>query len=44
MKKKQFPIGFTTEQMEYLKEVSGGEAIAAYVRKLVNEDMKRNKG
>lgn len=43
MKKKQFPIGFTDEQMKHLKEASGDEAIAAYVRKLVNEDMKKKK-
>lgn len=41
MKKKQFPVGFTKEQMDYLKSVSGSEGIAAYVRKLVNEDMKK---
>lgn len=42
MKKKQFPIGFTEKQKEYLELISGCEGIAAYVRKLVDEDMAKN--
>lgn len=41
MKKKQFPIGFTEDQMKYLEKASGSESIAAYVRKLVDEDKKK---
>ncbi len=41
MKKKQISVGFTDKQMEHLKKKAGNEAVASYIRQLVDKDMNK---
>lgn len=43
MAKKILPVSLEETQYDYIKKRSENESMAHYIRKLINEDMKRKK-
>lgn len=44
MKKTILPIGLNKHQYDYLKQKCNGESMAAYIRKLIENEMFKSKG
>lgn len=42
MAKKVLPISLTEKQYKFVKESSGSESMAAFIRKLVEKEMKKD--